>query len=699
MLISSIGSAIGNWVMNAFRSVLAMIDGILYSFLAYLYQIFFNVASANILSGETVKALFSRVQLILGVAIVFKLAITLINGIIDPDKITDKKSGAGKIVTRIITAMVLLILIVPLNIPSEDIEDGSYESQLNNNGILFGTLYEFQNRVLSDNTLARLILGKESTTETLATSDSMANMGKRLSVIILKSFVTVNMAEGKDGEDPRVAANRVCSDSDSQELVEDYLDNDNNVYAILNNINAQCQGSNTYVFNYMLIISTAAMVIVLIIMIGFTLDIGIRAFKMAILRLVGPVPIISYVDPKGDKNLEAWTKGVSKTYLDIFLRVAIVFFILFVLEEFTKNGVSFSVQQGTVYGLSFVILVIALFYFAREAPKFILESMGFKYEGGFFSGIGKMFGAGQTALRAVGAGVASAKARLMGMDALDPLAAGATMRQRIQRGLAHGGRGALALLSGAGGAVSGAWTGMVAAGAAKDHYGRAASQAISQRNALRLAQADAGSTLGGRMQSSLSRMLFGESPAESGKRDISNMEAQVKALEAIEARVKGEMVKQDWTHANASFTDSYGVTHALNDINFKRFKAQLEQAKADGSGGFTVRDYTGTSTGQHISVEDAEMILGNVEKDNQEYYMTQVAAGTATKLDGTAFEDKELMSLIQDAEAKKANGGQPIRTRKAYKDAIEERHIELADLRRKNTVDEQNDRFAQANKK
>ena len=36
------------------------------------------------------------------------------------------------------------------------------------------------------------------------------------------------------------------------------------------------------------------------------------------------------------------------------------------------------------------------------------------------------------------------------------------------------------------------------------------------------------------------------------------------------------------------------------------------------------------------------MMLGNVEKDNQAYYMQEVAAGTATKLDGSAFNDNEL---------------------------------------------------------
>ena len=74
---------------------------------------------------------------------------------------TDAKGGFSKIVTRIVTALIMLILIVPLNIPEEAITDGSYEAQLNNNGILFGTMYEFQSRILSQNTLAKLILSKD----------------------------------------------------------------------------------------------------------------------------------------------------------------------------------------------------------------------------------------------------------------------------------------------------------------------------------------------------------------------------------------------------------------------------------------------------------------------------------------------------------------------------------------------------------
>lgn len=699
----------GNAIRNAFISVIAMIDGVLYSLLAYLYQIFFNVASANILSGDTVKNLFSRIQLILGVAIVFKLAITLINGIIDPDKITDGKSGAGKLVTRIITSLVLLILIVPLNIPTDEIEPGSYNAQLNNNGILFGTLYEFQNRILADNTLARLILGKETNSDNLSTSEDMAQSGKKLAVTILKSFITINMAEGKEGSDPLDnPADTICGDgdSDAQELIEDYMNNDSDVFAILNNVTAQCKGYHNfnYVFNYMFIISSVAIVIVLLIMLGFTLDIGIRAFKMAILRLVAPVPIISYVDTKsGDKNLESWSKGVSKTYIDVFLRVSLIYFIIFVIEEFRENGIDFNVDHGMVYGLSYVIAVIALFYFAREAPKFILESMGFKYEGGFFSGIGKMFGALRTAMNVPGAIRSAYKAKQDAIKASHDKKPGKwntnkglIALQTISSGVLRGGLGGLG-------------AGMIAATGAKDHYGRAGTKAMQQRNAMMFAQADVGSTGLGRMRSSLSRTLWGESPAETGKREIANLEAKKNALEAVKSRVASEMIKQDWTTGLSGIRDGHGNELSFN---YKKFKAALESAQSRGLTSFQIQDSNGVT--QSVHVRQALEQIGYLQKMNEGNYLYEQLNGTAPKADDVLKRNIEevkvrdagwysnMTSEISRINTEKTAGtfnGDYDNLRKGVNTTIDNLGNDIAEKKRINAANEQNDRFQQMNQK
>ena len=45
---------------------------------------------------------------------------------------------------------------MPISIPNPKNE---YEIQINNNGLLFGTIYSLQRRILSNNTIGRLVLG------------------------------------------------------------------------------------------------------------------------------------------------------------------------------------------------------------------------------------------------------------------------------------------------------------------------------------------------------------------------------------------------------------------------------------------------------------------------------------------------------------------------------------------------------------
>ena len=71
------------------RSIFAFIEGIVYWLLSIIYQIFFNIANANIVDGKTMFNMFRRIQLILGVFMLFQLGMTIIRGIVDPDSFTD----------------------------------------------------------------------------------------------------------------------------------------------------------------------------------------------------------------------------------------------------------------------------------------------------------------------------------------------------------------------------------------------------------------------------------------------------------------------------------------------------------------------------------------------------------------------------------------------------------------------------------
>ena len=80
-------------VTDALRLIFSLIDGIVYGILAFVTAVFYNVANAQLISGTIMHDFFSRIQLILGIIVMFKVAMSLFTGIINPDSLSDKKMG------------------------------------------------------------------------------------------------------------------------------------------------------------------------------------------------------------------------------------------------------------------------------------------------------------------------------------------------------------------------------------------------------------------------------------------------------------------------------------------------------------------------------------------------------------------------------------------------------------------------------
>ena len=174
-----------NTINDIIRTIFATIDRVVYLLMSILYEIFFAVASFDMLGGDLIRDIYGRVQLILGVFMVFKLAISILQGIVNPDTVYDKKQGMGKIVTRIIVSLIMLVLIAPFDIPNPSNE---WEKSVNDNGILFGSLFSLQNRVLANNTIGRIIVGRTDTSSDSTTGNQIYSVGKTFSSTILKTF-------------------------------------------------------------------------------------------------------------------------------------------------------------------------------------------------------------------------------------------------------------------------------------------------------------------------------------------------------------------------------------------------------------------------------------------------------------------------------------------------------------------------------
>ena len=407
------------FLLNGIRLVFAGFDSIAVTLLGAIYKIFFLVANATIISGDVIKVFYSRIQLILGIIMIFKLAMSILNIIINPDIIKDQKQGAGKMVIRIVVALFMLTLVIPINIPNA--AKHSLNSYINDHGILFGFLYKAQDSILSENIIAKLILGTASDFSSNSMDiNNLSDIGNAMASTVLKVFVRINV---KDDTAPP------CEDSDTCENTRCAAEVNASHYAeeniapevILNHINDDCDNSSVgkrYAFAYTPFVGALVMLIMTIIILGFTVDIAVRAIKLAVLRLIAPVPIISYINPpkQGGGAFDNWTKTLISTYVDLFVRIAIVYLGLFLIQVVLNGGMDIFGNNAKgytfVYGVSLVFIILGILIFIRQAPQFIKDILGIKGKPMGNVGLSSMMAG--TASLIGGAGLAGAGAAAMG---------------------------------------------------------------------------------------------------------------------------------------------------------------------------------------------------------------------------------------------------------------------------------------------
>ncbi len=408
------------------RSLFAVFDSIAATILAAIYKVFFLVANATIISGDVIKVFYSRIQLILGILMIFKLAMSILNIIINPDVVKDQKQGPGKMVTRIVVALFMLTLVIPINIPNA--AENSLNAYINDHGILFGFLYKAQNSILSENILAKLILGTSSDrTKDDMDVNNLSDIGNAMASTILKVFVRINVYDDTAPACDNASEDEPCSNTvcPAEVNASHYAEDDVSPQTILFHLNDACGGlkrlstqQERYAFAYTPVIGPIVMIIMAIIITGFTVDIAVRAIKLAVLRLVAPVPIISYINPpkQGGGAFDNWTKSLLSTYVDLFVRLAIVYFGLFLIQIVMNGGLDIfgSNAQGFTftYGIAYIFIFLGILVFMKQAPQFIKDILGIKGKPMGNVGLSSMMAG--TASLIGGAGLVGAGAAAMG---------------------------------------------------------------------------------------------------------------------------------------------------------------------------------------------------------------------------------------------------------------------------------------------
>lgn len=407
-----------------------------YLLIAFIYNVLISVSRANILDGKMVGEVFARLQIIIGVFMLFRISISILQGIADPDKATDGKTGMGSMIVKIIVSLSLLTLLVPIQYKKPSGQLNQFEKQVSENGILFGTLYDFQDRIVHGNVIAKLILGNTSSGSHKVSQSTIDSSGEELSGVILKSFLTPNlkpgasknfeMVDGPNGDKRFAEKDLFCKNFENSSFKYDYYYETNNPDVLIGLANLGCQKKGVsdawyasliwstdtdhddyYAFQFNWFISLIVSVLFLVVLVLLTIEVAKRAIKIAILRLIAPIPIISYMAPKSDFQngpMGAWVKSLTTTYLELFIQLSVIYFAIFVIMSIRRaGGIEFDQKaSGPVWLFAHIFVYLGLILFAKDAPKFLKQALGLKEEGGIFSALKGNF----DGLKSIGAGAA-----------------------------------------------------------------------------------------------------------------------------------------------------------------------------------------------------------------------------------------------------------------------------------------------------
>lgn len=338
------------WFNNLLRPFFGGIDYLVYTLLGWVIEGIFNLSSI-FASKDVTEIIYTRIYTVLAIFMVFKLTFSFIKYVVSPDTMVDKEQGVGKIIARTLTMLAILI-ILPTIFFKSDIFPGQNAP----------ILTMFQNGVIK--TLPKVILGiSDDNGNTTTTAKENGNV---MALNMLSSLYYPN--ECKDAA--------VC-DSDNK------LTSLSGFSTSLN----MTDTNSSYVYYYMWPLTTLCGIILVFILVGIAVDVAIRVFKLMILQMIAPIPVMTYIDPKSSKDgaFNSWIKTFTTTYLDIFIKLGTVYLLLLLVKEFFSGKLFGNVYKTLGFASGnfvMIFLIIGLFQFAKEAPKFIKDALGIKDSGG-----------------------------------------------------------------------------------------------------------------------------------------------------------------------------------------------------------------------------------------------------------------------------------------------------------------------------
>lgn len=352
-------------VVGAFRWLIWWIDSIGFAFIDNAYE--FMLSTMKGFNSEVFEDitgnLIQNAYLIVGIFALFRIAIALVNSIVNPDKLTDKKEGVGNILFHFVGAIILFIA-VPL---------------------IFDLSRELQTIIVDGNYIPKLITGSD------VDISHNNKAGEAMQLITLKALVRPDdeVADLKGGQ--YVPKETICAGNvECEAAVTAWNENRLKTVNISNYISSYVEvgDDNVYVYHYLPFITLAIGLFMTYVLLSFTIDIAVRSVELVVLEVLSPIFIVTFVDPKMASSgpFSKWLKACTKSYLTLFIRVGIISLMLLLIANI--DGLTKGIDPDSEHKFWLpVLMIIAILIFAKKAPKWIGGMFGLD-DGAGLGGLG-----------------------------------------------------------------------------------------------------------------------------------------------------------------------------------------------------------------------------------------------------------------------------------------------------------------------
>ena len=392
---------IADAALNFFIMIGIHINAMIYNIATFLFDIFISIISATIFNTEDFEKIANSVYLVIGVVALFIVSYALLRAIVDPDGASKSNYAVKKIVPNILIA-VILIAFVPF---------------------IFSNAYKLQGAVVRSNIIPNVVFGRnlnginatdgdcdpKNGGSNCSSSEYVEYSGRMMANDVFLAFFVPTQPIGGSGQEYSdnltnyynsltitncwlfFCDGNTLSFGEAQEKVA-HGEEGFGIYAEYADwMHGKDSAKNKLEYNWLLQLISG--VILVYVLINFCIDMAVRVVKLGYFQIIAPIPILTIMIPGQKKIFDNWMKQSIQTFLDVFLRIFIIFMGILLINMLPDLGDDLWTNSlsPTHPNIARAFIMIGILIFMKQAPKLIADIFGIS-SGSFKLGIADKLG-------------------------------------------------------------------------------------------------------------------------------------------------------------------------------------------------------------------------------------------------------------------------------------------------------------------